>query len=289
MSSEESQELDSYLESRRTSSHPFYDFWKDAVDEGQQAALPEGGRTLALFTNVTWDSAVIGRERAFDSIHDWIDASIELMRHRVNDRLLIRVHPAEAKMTGKQTREPVMEYLRRRHKSLPSNVEVIGPDDPIHSYPIMEACDLGLVLTSIVGLEMAALGKPVVVAGRPHYHQRGFTLDAGSPAEFSRLVADALARPEDHRPDIELARRYAYTFFYRAAVGFQAVIEPVPGLARLATTDARDLAPGANPDLDRVIETILSGDPMVRGVGRPIADGFSQLQAQPARSAGEAP
>jgi len=261
----ESDQLDAYLETRRTMSHPFYDFWKGSVgfQDDSDAASQRPGRTVGLFTNVTWDSAVIGRERAFDSIHDWIDASIEVFRHRQNDRLLIRVHPAEAKMTGKKTREPVMEYLRVRHPDLPDNVRVIGPEDPTNSYPLMEACDVGLVLTSIVGLELSLIGKPVVVAGRPHYSERGFTQDASSPAEYSRLLADVLARPTDHLPEPELARRYAYLFFFRAVAGFSLVTEPVPGLARLESTNARDLLPGADLHLDRVVETILTGDPVL--------------------------
>ena len=271
LSATEDAELDSYLSTRRTASHPFYDFWKGTDTSGEQRSeRPDNtGRTVALFTNVTWDSAVVGRERAFSSIHDWIEATIDAFAHRPNDRLIIRIHPAESKMTGKQTREPLMEFLAVRYPTLPENVRVIGPDEPVHSYPIMEACDVGLAFTSIVGLELALLGKPVIVAGRPHYHQLGFTNDAASPDEYRRLLADALERPEDHTADVELARRYAYTFFFRAVAGFPLANEPVPGLARLTTTDARDLTPGVSPDIDRIIATILSGDPEVANAVRP--------------------
>lgn len=254
---EEDAELDTYLDSRRASSHPIYDFWKGAQDPDAETTGHGSGRTAVLFTNVTWDSAVIGRERAFGSIHEWIDAAIDAMTYRPADRLIIRIHPAESKMTGKQTREPIMGYLEARHTPLPSNVLVIGPDEPINSYPLMEACDVGLALTSIVGLELALLDKPVVVAGRPHYSERGFTLEAHSPEEFRRLFADAMARPDDHRPDLELARRYAYTFFFRATVAFDAVSEPVPGLARLRSTDGQTLLPGASSELDRLVATVL--------------------------------
>ncbi len=254
----ESNELDTYLESRRASSHPIYDFWKGAKDPSAETTGAGSGKTAVLFTNVTWDSAVIGRERAFGSIHDWLDGAIAAMTHRPADRLIIRVHPAESKMTGKQTREPIMGYLAARYDPLPDNVLVIGPDEPINSYPLMEACDVGLALTSIVGLELSLLGKPVIVAGRPHYSERGFTLDAHSPDEFRRLFADAMARPNDHEPDLELARRYAYTFFFRATVAFNAVTEPVPGLARLRSTDARELMPGASADLDHLVATVLT-------------------------------
>lgn len=264
LTAHQNDELDRYIESRRASSHPFYDFWKGASDPSAETTDGGSGKTAVLFTNVTWDSAVIGRERAFGSIHEWIDAAIDAIAHRPNDRLIIRIHPAESKMTGKQTREPIMGYLEARHTPLPSNVLVIGPDEPVNSYPLMEACDVGLTLTSIVGLELALLNKPVVVTGRPHYSKRGFTLEAHSPEEFRRHFADAMARPTEHVPDMELARRYAYTFFFRATVAFDAVSEPVPGLARLRSTEGTSLVSGASSELDRLVSTVLSAEPQDR-------------------------
>lgn len=253
----EGHELDAYLETRRDSSHPIFDFWDGAENRAPDRRRP--GRLAVLFTNVTWDSAVIGRERAFDSIHRWIEATIDHMTGRPDDELIIRIHPAETKMSGKRTREPLEDYLAGRYDRLPSNVAVVGPDTPVSSYPLMEEADVGLVLTSIVGLELALLGKPVVVAGRPHYHDRGFTLDAASPSDYGDLLDAALDAPSDHEADVETARRYAHAFFFRVPVPFPHVIEPVPGLARIATDRIADLAPGADGDLDRICRGILSG------------------------------
>ncbi|MDH3705371.1 MAG: hypothetical protein OES57_04855 [Acidimicrobiia bacterium] len=249
--------LDAYLAGRRDESHPIFDFWKGAEDRPPDRR--RSGRLAALFTNVTWDSAVIGRERAFDSIHDWLDASIAVVADRPDDELIIRIHPAETKMSGKRTREPIEEHLARTHPRLPPNVAVVGPETPLSSYPLMEAADVGLVLTSIVGLELALLGKPVVVAGRPHYHDRGFTHDASTAADYRRLVEAALDQPDEHGADVELARRYAQAFFFDAPVPFTHVTEPYPGLARLATDDITELLPGVDPALDRICDGVLAG------------------------------
>ena len=38
------------------------------------------GRLVTLFTNVTWDTAVVGRHRAFADIQSWVDAAIQAFR-----------------------------------------------------------------------------------------------------------------------------------------------------------------------------------------------------------------
>ena len=249
--------LDDYLESRRRKGHPIFDFWKDAVDE--EVSAPLGGRLVVVMTNVTWDSAVIGRERAYPSIQRWLEATVRLAERRPQDRFVIRIHPAEVKMSGKTTREPLGEHLARTFDQLPPNIRVVLPDDPTSSYVFMEACDLGLVLTSTVGLEMALMGKPVVVAGDVHYRGKGFTLDADSPETWEDMVVAALEDPRAHAPDVERARRYAHAFFFRAPIDLPQVSEPVPGLAAITVGSVDELRPGVHEGLDRICDGILGG------------------------------
>ena len=167
------------------------------------------------------------------------------------------MHPAETKLPGKQTREPLAAHIESRFPDLPSNVRLIGPEDPVSSYSLMDDCDLGLVFTSTTGVELALRGKPVIVAGRSHYRGKGFSVDVSDPDEFETALDHALTHPADFAPNAELARRYAYLFFLRAPVRSPGVEEHVLGLARITVEDLADLAPGVLPDLDRICEGIL--------------------------------
>jgi hypothetical protein len=144
-------------------------------------------------------------------------------------------------------------------------VSVVDAADPQSSYPLMEMCDVGLVYTSTVGLELALRGKPVVVAGRTHYSDKGFTIPAVSPAQFCSTLTAVLDDPADTSVDVEQARRYAYMFFFRNAIASPGVEEHVSGLARLTVTDPASLAPGGDPEIDRLCRIILEGE-------SPIAD-----------------
>jgi Capsule polysaccharide biosynthesis protein len=252
---DEEHRLDAYLADRREGRRTIDRLWQAPVFELPDVA--QHGRLVTLFTNLTWDSAVIGQEVAFASIQDWLAAAVNAFAGRLGDALVVRIHPAEMKLPGKLTREPLKQFLDATFPVLPANVHVIAADDPLSSYPLMEKSDLGLVFTSTTGLELALNGTPVIVAGRTHYRDKGFTLDAASPAAFSELLDRALADPVAVAPDVALARRYAYLFFFRAPVASPGVEEHVPGLARLTTSDLDELRPGHNRDVDRICDGIL--------------------------------
>ena len=262
LSTAQDAELDRYLAERRRTGHPIFDFWGEARHETPQKGE---GRLACLFTNVTWDSAVIGREGAFPSIQAWLDAAVAVAEARPADQLVIRIHPAEVRMSGKVTREPLADHLVQRAGRLPPNVRVIPPEDPVSSYDLLDACDVGLVLTSTVGLEAALAGKPVMVAGTPHYRGKGFTVDVDTVRGFQEQAGRLLDDPASLSVDVPRARRYAHAFFFDVPIEFPWVSEPVPGLARLHVDHPDQLGPGAHADLDRLCDGILEGDVTLGG------------------------
>jgi hypothetical protein len=254
---EESDDLDRYLMDRAVGARAIVPYWAGA--EFVDPQRPATGRLAVLFTNLTWDSAVLGKEVAFPGIHEWLLAAVDTFEHRPNDQLLIRVHPAEVKLPGKKTREPLGASLRQQYPDLPPNVRIVEADDPLSSYPLMAMADIGLVYTSTTGLEMALHGKPVIVAGRTHYRAKGFTLDVSSPTEFTETLKRALDDPAGVAPDLDRARRYAHLFFFQAPFDAPGVKEHVPGLARLTVRSLNDLLPGQSAAVDRICEEILGG------------------------------
>jgi len=255
LTAQERDKLSTYLRDRETGLHTIDRFWRGARFDEPDRERP--GRLVTLFSNLTWDSAVIGQGLAFEGIADWVTAAVAIFAERPDDELIIRVHPAEVKLPGKQTREPLEPLLRERFPVLPPNVRLVPADDSQSSYPLMAASDAVLVFTSTTGLEAAVRGTPVIVAGRTHYRGRGFTVDVSDPEGFAAAVRDVLDRPEDFAPDPELAERYAHMFFFRHPVQAPWVEEHVLGLARMTVTDPAQLAPGVDEGLDRICGLVL--------------------------------
>src|SRR5262249_54952425 len=180
-----------------------------------------------LFTNITWDTAAQDRDRAFADMFSWVVATVRLFEATPLAQLVIRVHPAEVRVPGWETRDPVLARLARTVPALPPNVRLVGPESDLSSYTLMELARCGLVYTSTAGLEMAMEGIPTVVAGLVHYAGKGFTLDPGTIEDYRDAVTRALALPRDATVR-ERARRYGYAFFFRSFLPMPLVAENAP-------------------------------------------------------------
>ncbi len=226
-----------------------------ADSERVRAALdiPAGARVISMFTNLAWDSAVVGRDLAYPSMLEWIEHAVALVGELEDAVLVIRVHPAEERWG---TMQPVDASL----PELPPSVRLIGPDQPLSSYTLLDMSDLALTYATTMGLEAAAHGVPVAVAADTHYRGRGFTHDLSSPADLESLLrAGAWAISSEQA---QLALRYAYMFFFKCHVPFPAV--PVEGgFPQRVPADPSELLPGADPYLDFICDRILDGGEFV--------------------------
>lgn len=258
LSAAQRERLQHYLEGRRSGASLFVKYGEGGVPRPD---LTGDGRLAVLFTNITWDSAVIGREVAYPDLLAWVVDCVDVFRGRPRDRLVIRIHPAEVKLPGKQSREPLEPLVRGALADLPPNVTILSATDPTDSYQLMDMADVGLVYTSTTGLEMALDGVPTVVAGRTHYRGKGFTVDVDDPQQNRDAIAALLDDPGSRPIDLEAAQRYAYAFFFRALVDSTFVTEPVRGLARLGVTSPAELGAGGNRSLDAICEFVLSREP----------------------------
>jgi capsule polysaccharide export protein KpsC/LpsZ len=179
-----------------------------------------------------------------------VNAVIEAAGRRPDLTLIVRIHPAEQSWG---TRQPIEDALGR--KRLPENVRVVGPADPISSYVLLGLSELVLTYASTIGLEAAVRGLPVAVAAETHYRGRGFTIDISSHDDVERCLDNVQAPSVE---EIELAKRYAFTFFFRCMIPFPAV-KVVEGHPIAVPNDRGQLLPGRDPYLDFVCDRILDG------------------------------
>lgn len=214
-------------------------------------------RLVLLFTNVTWDLATAGRDEAFDGMFDWLSETLALAERAPTVRFIVRVHPAEGHVP---TNDRVLDWLRAKHPRLPANVATIGPAIPASVRALAEMADLVLTYCSTTGIEAAIYGKPIIVAGAPHYRGKGFTIDVRSKAEYHEAFAKWLRGELQPPPDAsELARRYFHLFFLRYHIAMGWTTSPLEPPYALTIRDAAELLPGRNRAVDVVCAGILEG------------------------------
>lgn len=255
--------LDAYLAERRRGLRAPFQYWptitEDAKEVLEALSLDAARPTAVLFTNITWDSAAQDRDVMFPSMYGWVLACVRHFAQHHESQLVVRIHPAEVRVPGWETRDPLLNHLRKDFPVLPPNIKIVPPESDLSSYTLMTLSRCGLVYTSTAGLELAMEGLPVIVAGNVHYGGKGFTWDPKDREDYLASIEKALDASRDPLTQ-ERARRYAYAFFFRYFLPFPLVSENAPDFVpTLESEDPAVLDPGADTTLDLVCRGILTG------------------------------
>ncbi len=215
--------VEKYFKSRRRHRA----FWPTAEND-PKAMMKELGLddrpTAALFTNVTWDTAMLQQDTIYTSMHEWLADTVAYFGKHPEWQLIIRFHPGEVRFPEVATTELAEDELRRRVPVLPPNVKAISAHSMLSSYLAMDRATCGLVYMSTVGFEMTYLKKPTIVAAPTHYARKGFTYDPSSRDEYFDMLGRAMRgelRFDDGMRDKHLS--YAYHFFFERLTPFGAV------------------------------------------------------------------
>jgi hypothetical protein len=245
--------------------------WKPFTGSPQSAAeaLAELGLTAdrplwVLFTSS--DDEVAGGEdyrSPFGSQREWIERTIEHARRHPQINLVIRVHPNTGSRRSTGANRVQLAEMSLLAENLPANVRMIGPDEELSSYTLMDLCALGLIWVSTVGLELACKGKPVVAAAGSAVSGTAFVHTVDDVDAYEGTLGALLpVTADDVSDDIaRLALRFAYGLFFRMAIDFPLVAMPTPHEGRLRYRSLDELAPGRDAALDRCSRIVLDSEP----------------------------
>lgn len=263
LSAEQAQRVMSYLESRRRGDADWIRFHQDPDANVAALGLDPAKPLIVALTNVFWDAQLHYPANAFADQRTWLLDTIAFFAERPDLQLVIRVHPAEVSGSP-PSRQRAMDAIASRYPTLPGNVKIVPPESALSTYALAEAADAALIYGTKMGVELSAVGMPVIVAGEAWARGKGFTIDAISPDDYrAQLARLPFGKRLDPAQQI-LALQYAHHFFFRRMIelGF---VEPVSGARRfnIAVKSLDGLRPGASHGLDVICTGILDGAPFV--------------------------
>jgi hypothetical protein len=267
LTAEHERDLLGYLRSRWHGAHDWIWFQERPIEDfdtiASQLGLDRSKPLIGMLTNVMWDAQIHYPNNAFPNMLDWAVKTIAYFAGRPEVQLVIRVHPAEIRGTL-PSRQPMVEEIRKRFPTLPPNVFVIGPGEPVSTYAVMLQCDSVIIYGTKTGVEITSQGIPVVVGGEAWIRGKGVSWDAASEADYFQLL-DTL--PTGGRLDGDVVRRaraYAYHFFFRRMIPLE-FTEPTGGWLpyRLRVDWLADLQEGRSAGLDVICDGILHGSEFI--------------------------
>jgi hypothetical protein len=211
---------------------------------------------FCVFAHVNWDACFDMSSMIYPNANAW---TLETIRHAIgNDSVdwIIRVHP------GELTDGSVLstgDIIKKEFPEPPAHIKILWADSDINSYGLFQLIDGGVTIFGTVGVELAAMGKPVILAGQAHYGAKGFTHDAGTQVEYVAMLARAAEMTPLSPEQTALARRYAYWYFVQRQIPIRAIDLGQGHWADLDLERLDSLLPGRDPIMDSVCRNIVEG------------------------------
>lgn len=217
----------------------------------------------AIFSHLFWDNASDFSPLAYNSFNEWMIDTINTIRKIPEVNWLIKSHPAEV-WWGDSDRG-LKFLIEKNFQNLPENIKIIPPDAKINPLDFYNVIDGGITSCGTVGMELSLLGKPVIVAGRPHYSGKGFTYDGFEPEEYRTLLKKAknIKRLKDEQ--ILLAKKYAYCYFIRKQIPLLVTLnkDPKMWVGYVNYKKINNLIPNSDPIIDFICEKIFDGSDFI--------------------------
>ena len=169
-----------------------------------------------------WDAQIDFPSKFFKNILEWIFFTIDYFITRDDIQLLIRIHPAEIDKT-KPARQRLKDEILKKYGSLPSNIFLIEAENKISTYPLMKLCNSVLIYGTRMGIELTALGVPVIVCGEGFIRNKKIAIDVISKEHYTKVMKELPLK--NYQVDTLRAKKYAYHFFFRRMVTVESIIE----------------------------------------------------------------
>lgn len=253
--------LNAFLEQRYRKQVAF-DLHGMAPYEGNAAALRErydlsSARPIwGILCHINWDAVIDASPMAYETLDQWLIQTVTGAMENPDVQWIVKVHPAEAWL---DTVDGAERLIRRRFPHLPPHMRLIPAAETISPLDFMHLVDGGVTGYGTAGLELALLGKPVILAGEAHYGQKGFTHDGLGPSVYQLLLSKAASFHALSPEQRTLARKYAFTYFIARQIPLPVVCTPKTSWWEFQPDRAHQLEPGKDPFVEFICSKILTG------------------------------
>lgn len=259
--------LDAYLEQRFQGNFSMAGirFWPEMKSLAPEFWARAGSfkQIVPIFTNVIFDTSQSHANVVFSDMFAWLDAVLDLIRAHPETFFVLRAHPDESR-PGKESRESVADWARRRQIAALPNVLFVDSGEPFSSYELIQKSKFVMIYNSTIGLEAAILGAAVLCGGKARFTQLPTVFFPNTPADYRQqaeafLAAEAVTAPPEFQRN---ARRFLYYQLFRSSLPFDALLEDDGiwrGFVRLKALPAEAFSPEGSETLRIVADGILHG------------------------------
>lgn len=224
--------------------------------------LRQDQQLWALFTSSTDETAGDPEMKGpFESQQAWVSAVLRWVTSHQEVQLVIRVHPNLGGNAYIGEASDELKFYRELKSTATPNVTLVLPEDSVNSYALAQEADIGLTFGSMIGLEMAMFGKPVLLAARAIYENCSNIMTVSSKDSLLGMLEQCLACKANREIRRE-AFRLAYYYGCKFELEFKpltviGIYEAIPNYKQV-----EDLGPGKDASLDRICRYLMESEPL---------------------------
>jgi hypothetical protein len=268
---EETAHLDDYLSRRFKGdfSMAAVRFWPDiqSLDADLLEKIERFEETVAVFTNVIFDTSQVHANVVFEDMFDWLEQVVAFAKENPQTLFVIRAHPDELR-PGKEAKETVEGHLRQSGALELANIVFVPPREFLSSYELIHHSKLVLVYNSSIGLEATLLNRVVLCGGASRYSRYQTAYFPQDPGEYFRLADQFLAQEQPRPPEtyLEEAKKFSYVQHFMSSLDFSAYIDnypDLPGYVALKDFDVMELHPDRSREVAILRQGILENKPIL--------------------------
>lgn len=163
--------------------------------------------------NLEWDAAALGKHYLFENTIEWLLKTVSFILSNSDKYVVVRQHPCE-RLDGFQNYLGIDEILNQ-HFGDHKKFRFVGAKEEVNTYNLLDSASLVIPFTSTIGLESAAMGKNVLIAGSSYYKDLGFVWAANSRQEYFDILLRAL---NNSLPNFPNQQDKAWLAYYLASL-----------------------------------------------------------------------
>jgi hypothetical protein len=179
--------------------------------------IPAGRKVAVIYSHILYDTLFFNGEDLFANYAEWLVETVKAACANPDILWFIKVHPSNLwrgeleHFHGGKYEE--VRLLEEHVGKLPDHVRFAYPDTPISPYTWLQVADYGVTVRGTSGIELGALGKPVITAGTGRYEGVGFSIDPQTAGDYLALLARLPNIPPQPKEKIRNGKLFAFATF----------------------------------------------------------------------------
>jgi hypothetical protein len=145
---------------------------------------------------------------------------------------------------------------------IPDNILIIDSNDTISTYAVLDFCNTILIYGTKLGVEFAARGIPVIIAGEAVIRNKGFSIEPSSEKEYFEALKSLPLKNKMNQVQTENAKKFAYHYYFRRMLEIDS-IENIPfnfPPFKIKSNFIDILSRGSDKNLELICNSIISGN-----------------------------